>query len=67
MSALGGLAGFAGLIWIVIRATAGRVRAVDDNTAAVKELTGKLDNLATVVGDQGIRLARLEGAKGWPR
>lgn len=65
MGALGGLTAFAGLIWVVVRATAGRVRSIDDNTAAVRALTTKLDGLASTVSDQGTRLARLEGSRGW--
>lgn len=66
---LGSLAALGTLIWVVMRATAGRVRAIDDNTDAVRELTSKLDQVSTMVNGHETRISRLEGwrSRGVPR
>jgi hypothetical protein len=58
---LGSLGTLGALIWVVMRATAGRVRAIDDNTDAVRDLTAKIDQLGSTVNGHETRISRLEG------
>lgn len=64
LASLGGLAAFVSLLWIVMRATAGRVRAIDENTDATRDLSESLDRLARLVERHETRISRLEGRQG---
>jgi hypothetical protein len=64
LSALGGIAAFAGLMWVIMRAAASRIRAIDDNTDAIRELSGKLDRIAALAEGHETRISRLEGWRG---
>ena len=60
-SSLGGGTAFVVAIVVVIRAVTGQVSAVRDNTAAVKELSGKMTGLSETVNKHSEDIAFLKG------
>jgi hypothetical protein len=59
--ALGGFVAFGLAVATIVRAIARMVSATTDNTAALSELSKKLEGLDNRVDQQGERIARLEG------
>lgn len=59
--AAGGVAAALSVAWYVVRRAVGLVRAIDENTAATRELAAGQDRMNAILDSQGTRLARLEG------
>jgi hypothetical protein len=68
LGALGGLATFLGLVWLVMRGLISWGRSVDANTGAIRDLTRELGEIRKKFGgqldDQESRLSYLEGKIG---
>lgn len=63
LGALGGVVVFLGGVWAIVRGIIRQTDATRDNTAAIQQLTGKVDKLGDTVSGHGQRIARLEGRR----
>jgi hypothetical protein len=64
LGALGGLAAFIGLVWLVVRGLIGWARSVDANTSAIRDLTDELHEFGGRLDNQESRLSYVEGKVG---
>ena len=63
LGALGGVVVFLGGVWAIVRGIVRQTVATQDNTKAIRALTGKVDKLGETVNDHASRLGRLEGRR----
>jgi hypothetical protein len=61
--ALGGVAVFVTAVVTIVRSVTNQISATRDNTKALQELSGKIDQMDGTVGQHGERIARLEGRR----